>query len=107
MTQKQSTSTSLGQSSSALACAKQSDTQVETPLKLGNCAELVALAFVVEVEELVVLVAVPVAVDWLVVIVLPLEVEEETVEDAPCDHTIEMNSWIMKNKGMGMFIVLV
>jgi len=98
----------------ALACAKQLDTQVETPLKLGNCAELVALAFVAEVEELVVLVAVPVAVpvavDRPVVVVLPLEVEEETVEYAPCDHTIEMNSWRMKNKGMGKFkkfIVLV
>jgi len=94
----------------ALACAKQLDTQVETPLKLGNCAELVELAFVAEVEELVVLVAVPVAVDWPVVVVLPVEVEEETVEDAPCDHTIEMNSWRMKNKGMGKskkFIVLV
>lgn len=32
---------------------------------------------------------------------------EEAVLDAPCDHTIEMKNWRMKNKGMGMFIVLV
>jgi UDP-N-acetylmuramyl pentapeptide phosphotransferase/UDP-N-acetylglucosamine-1-phosphate transferase len=84
----------------ALACAKQLDTQVETPLKLGYCAVLVVLALVAEAEELVVLVAVPVAA--VVVVVLRLvscEVEEETVDDAPCDHTMEMKRCTATNKG--------
>jgi hypothetical protein len=122
--QKQLTCTSLVQFRFALACAKQLDTgirakiinertkfdkgtreglpQVETPLKLGYCAVLVVLALVADAEELVVLVAVPVAA--VVVVVLRLvscEVEEETVDDAPCDHTMEMKSWRTKNNGMG------
>ena len=62
----------------------------------------------------------PVAVvaDWPVDVgVLPpplvtddVDVDVGTVDDAPCDHTIDVKSWRMKNKGMGRckkFIVLV
>ena len=84
--------------------------QVETPDKLGNCAELVGLAKLVEL-----VVPVPEVGDWPVVGVLPLplatdDVDVEIVDDVPCDHTIDVKSWRMKNKGMGRckkFIVLV
>lgn len=88
--------------------------QVETPDKLGNCAELVGLAKLV---ELVVPEPVPEVADWPVVVgVLPLvplatdDVDVEIVDDVPCDHTIDVKRWRMKNKGMGRckkFIVLV
>src|ERR1700679_417157 len=91
---------------------KKDSPQVETPDSLGNCAELVGLP---ELVELVV--PVPVVADWLVVVnVLPLplatddvDVDVETVDDAPCDHTIDVKSGRMKSKGMGgckKFIVL-
>jgi hypothetical protein len=61
----------------------------------------------------VVVVVLEVAVDGPdVVVPLPLapdDVDVDKVEeavDAPCDHTIEMKNWRMKNKGM-VFIVLV
>jgi hypothetical protein len=92
---------------------KKGSPQVETPDKLGNCAELVGLAKLVEL-------VVPVPVPVLVVVgVLPVplasdddvDVDVETlVDDVPCDHTIDVKSWRMKNKGMDRckkFIMLV
>jgi len=107
--QKQLTSTTLVQFKFELACAKQLDTQIGTPVKLGNCAELVGLP---ELVELVAPVPVPVVVG---VLVLPLATDDvvvdvETVVDVPCDDTTDTKSWRMKNKGIGRrrkFIVLV
>jgi len=51
-----------------------------------------------------------VEVDWsVIVVVLPLVTSEDveegsTLEEAPCDHAIEMKRWRMRNKGMGRFI---
>jgi hypothetical protein len=36
-----------------------------------------------------------------------IDVDVETVDVVPCDHTIDVKSWRMKNRGMGRFIVLV
>jgi len=80
LTQKQLTSTTLEQFRFALACAKQLDTQVETPLKLGNCAVLVELALAVELVVPVAAVPVPVEVDWSVIVVLPLVTSEDVEE---------------------------
>jgi hypothetical protein len=128
--QKQLTSTSLVQFKFALASAKQLVTvkkgkksmsqpsfftkkkkkkkkgspQVETPLKLGNCAELVGLAELVEM--VVPVVALAFADDVLLPLpplvaaddVRPVNVDVEDV--ASCDdHTIDAKSWRTKNKG--------
>jgi hypothetical protein len=58
--------------------------QVGTPVKLGNCAELVRLA---ELVELVVLVAVAFA-DGVLLLALD-DVDADVKDDASCDHTID------------------
>lgn len=82
--------------------------QVEIPLKLGNCAELVGVAELVELVVPAVAEVVAFGDDALI----PLAVDDADVEvdDASCDHTIEAKSWRMRNKGRGRcknFIVLV
>ena len=90
---------------------KKGSPQGETPVKLGNCAELVGVA---ELVESVAPVTVAFSDD---VISLPLAVDDVVdvdVEGVSCDHTttiVDAKSWRMKNsKRMGRckkFIVLV
>jgi len=73
----------------ALALAKQLDTQVGTPVKLGNCAELVKLA---EPVELVVPVAVAFADNVLPLLLAVVDEGAVVEDDASCDNTIDAKS---------------
>jgi len=70
--QKQLTATTLVQLADELPSARQFETQDETPLKLGNCAELVGVGVAVELK--------------LVLNLLEVELCPDIVE-VVCDHT--------------------